>query len=104
MDRVRMVLESDLNQSAKLIALALVTDVPVTGIGISGKSIQRHEAAARAFVDAMPRVVDALAPRVREREKADPEAWLRAQEEDLRQSQRGRVTDVRWHAGDPYRG
>jgi hypothetical protein len=86
MDRVRMVLESDLCPSAKLIALALVTDVPVTGVGLSGKSIQRHEGAAREFVDQLPKVVDAPAPRAREREKVDPDAWLREQETDLRDS------------------
>jgi hypothetical protein len=106
MDRVRMILESELSQSAKLIALALVADVPVSGIGLSGKSIQRHEEDARAFVDAMPKVVDAPAPRQRESGVGAVERFLAAQEADLRDSLRTRKPDVvgTWTPGDPHRG
>jgi primosomal protein N'' len=107
MDRVRTVLESDLNQSAKLIALALVADVPVMSIGLSGTSLKRHEDAARKFVDQMPRAVDAPAPRPRERADATAiERFMRAQERDLRDSLRTRKPDVvgTWGPGDPYRG
>jgi hypothetical protein len=84
MDNVQKILCSDLGTTEKLIALALVTDTPVEGIGVSGKSVSRHEKAAREFVEGL----GAGAPEapVRQREKVDPDAWLRAQEEDLRES------------------
>jgi hypothetical protein len=102
MERVKTVLESDLGPSAKLLACALVASVPMTGIGLSAKSIQRHYDAARNFVDGLGALVpDTPPPKVRE--KADADAWLRAQEADLKQVNRGFSSDV-WSARDPYRG
>jgi hypothetical protein len=61
MDHVRMVLGSDLGATEKLIALALVADHPVTGIGLSCKTVTRHAGNAREFIEKLPRVVDAVA-------------------------------------------
>jgi hypothetical protein len=96
MEAVRMVLTSDLAQAEKLIALALITDVPVTGVGLSNKTITRHEKAARAFVEQLPTFVTTPARKGPPRESSAGalERWERFQSDDLRDSRLRRTPDV----------
>jgi hypothetical protein len=92
-ENLKEILLSSMNATEKQIASAIVLDVPLTGIGISGKSISRHEQAAREFVEGLSsRASVADAPGVRgawpekkrpPRESADPERWMAEQERDL---------------------
>jgi hypothetical protein len=85
---VARILQSDLGPTAKLVAIAEVCGVRVHAIGLSNRSIERHLADAQELVRSIRSEVQE-APVTRPREKADPDAWLRFQEQDLMVSKAG---------------
>jgi hypothetical protein len=83
-ETIARILQSDLGPPGKLLAVATIVGVPVTSVGLSARSIERHLAGAQSLVRDLQLAAPAppLAS-MRKREVADPARWMAEQEKDL---------------------